>query len=129
MKISGKLIKDYIIIKRPKDIGRLYDKSNFGSFVSKNNLQLNLIEGVFLFDEGKIKIKKGKDEIDFETLVSLAIKKIPHFEIKYLVFKDLKKRGHLIQIYEKDKSINFKKNKKYNQGSNKRRKSIVDGNC
>ena len=115
MQISGELIKDYIIIKKPKDIGRLYNKSHFGKFLDKNKLQLDLIEGVFLVDEGKIKIKKGNDYIDFEKLISLALKKISHFEIKYPVFKDLKKRGHLIHIYEKDKLITFNqvKNKFY----------------
>lgn len=115
MQISGELKKDYIIIKKPKDIGRLYNKSHFGKLLDKNKLQLDLIEGVFLVDEGKIKIKKGNDYIDFETLISIALKKILHFEIKYPVFKDLKKRGHLIHIYEKDKLITFNqvKNKFY----------------
>lgn len=107
MQITGELKKDHIIIEKPKDIGRLYNKSHFGKFLNKNILQLDLIEAVFLFEEGKIKIKKGNDEIDFQTLISLAVKKISHFEIKYLVFKDLKKRGHLIHIYEKDKLITF----------------------
>ncbi|KYK24996.1 hypothetical protein AYK24_05505 [Thermoplasmatales archaeon SG8-52-4] len=107
MQICGELIKESIIIKKPKDIGRLNNKSHFGKFIDKNKLQLNLIEGVFLLDEGKIKITKGKDEIDFETLLSLAVNKISHFEIKYLVFKDLKKRGHSIQIYDKDKILTF----------------------
>ncbi|KYK25839.1 hypothetical protein AYK20_04080 [Thermoplasmatales archaeon SG8-52-1] len=107
MQIAGELKKDHIIIEKPKDIGRLYDKSHFGKFIDKNKLKLDLIEGVFLFEEGKIKIKKGSNKIDFETLFSLALKKFQHFEIKYLVFKDLKKRGHSINIYEKDKVITF----------------------
>jgi tRNA-intron endonuclease len=107
MQIYGELIKHHIIIKKPKDIGRLYNKSHLGKSLSGNKLQLDLLEGVFLLDEGKIKIKKGKDKIDLEALVSLASKKIPHFEINYLVFKDLRKRGHAIHLYDKDKTITF----------------------
>lgn len=107
MQISGELIKDKIIIKKPKDVGRLYNKSHFGKPISGNKLELNLLEGVFLLDEGKITIKKGKEKITFEKLISIASKKISRFEIKYLVFKDLRKRGHSIHLFEKDKIITF----------------------
>jgi len=107
MQIFGELTDDKIIVKKPKDVGRLYSKSQFGKIIAENKLQLDLLEGVFLLDEGKIKIKKGKKEIDSETLVSLASNKISHFEINYLVFKDLRKRGHAIHLSEKDKIITF----------------------
>jgi len=107
MQISGELIKDKIIVKKPKDVGRLFTKSHFGKPLSGGELELELIESVFLLEEEKIKIKKGKDEIDFETLISFASNKIPHFEIKYLVFKDLRKRGHAIHLFEEDKIITF----------------------
>ena len=115
MQISGELIEDNIIIKKPNDVGRLYNKSNFGKPLSGNKLQLNLLEGVFLLDEGKISIKKGKEKIDFESFVFIASKKITHFEIKYLVFKDMRKRGHAIHLYDKDRLITFNqiKNKFY----------------
>lgn len=107
MQTAGEIINDKIIVKKPKDIGRLFTKSHFGKPLSGGGLELNLIEGIFLLEEKKIKIKKGKNEIDFEVLVSLASKKFSHFEIKYLVFKDLRKRGHAIQLFEKDESITF----------------------
>jgi tRNA-intron endonuclease len=115
MQTSGDLIKDNIRINKPKDVGRLYNKSNFGKPLRGNKLQLDLIEGLFLIDEGKILIKKGKEKIDFETLVTLASKKITHFEIKYLVYKDMRKRGHAVHLYDKDKIITFNqvKNKFY----------------
>jgi tRNA-intron endonuclease len=107
MIITGELVKDKIIISKPKDVGRLYNKSNFGKPLSGNKLELDLIEGVFLRDEGKIKIKKDKTEVDFQNLIELASKKISNFEIKYLVFKDLRKRGHAIHLNEKEKNITF----------------------
>ena len=58
MQIFGELIKDNIIIKNPKDVGRLYNKSNFGKPISGNKLELDLLEGIFLLEEGKILIKR-----------------------------------------------------------------------
>jgi len=112
MQISGKLINDKIIVDKPKDVGRLYNKSHFGESLSGNKLELNLLEGVFLLEEDKIKIFKNKSEINFDELVKIAIQNIPNFEIKYLVFKDLRNRGHAVKLNKEDKKINFYEFKK-----------------
>ena len=69
MQTSGELIDDKIIVKKTRDVGRLYNKSCFGKTTTGNKLQLNLLEGVFLLGEGKIKIFKNNKEIDFQSLV------------------------------------------------------------
>jgi len=107
MQISGELLKDKIIVKKPKDAGRLYNKSHFGKIVSGNKLELDLLEGVFLVGEKKIVIFKNKKKIDFEKLTKITAKKIPDFEVKYHTLKDLRNRGHAIKIYEKDEKFNF----------------------
>ena len=107
MQISGKLIKDKIIVDKPKDMGRLYNKSHFGESLNGNKLELDLLEGVFLLEENKIKIFRNRLEVNFDELVKIAIQNITDFEIKYLVFKDLRNRGHAIKLYKEDKKINF----------------------
>ena len=100
MQISGELVKNKIIIKRPKEVGRLYNKSHFGKIVSGNKLELNLLEGLFLLDEGKIIIYQNKERIDFEKLAKITAKNIPEFETKYHALKDLRNRGHAIKLNE-----------------------------
>ncbi|MDH7506717.1 MAG: tRNA-intron lyase [Candidatus Thermoplasmatota archaeon] len=107
MQIHGKIVNDKIIVDKPKDVGRLYNKSHFGTPLPGNKLELDLIEGVFLSEEGKIKIFRNKCEISFDELVKIAIKNIFDFEIKYLVYKDLRKRGHIIKLFKEDKKIIF----------------------
>ena len=107
MQISGKLINDKIIVEKPKDAGRLYNKSHFGEPLYENKLELDLIEGIFLLDENKIKIFRNETEVNFDELFKNAIKSISNFEIKYLVFKDLRNRGHAIKLYKEDKKIDF----------------------
>jgi len=103
MQITGELVGKKIIVKKPKDVGRLYNKSYFGKTISGNKLQLSLFEGVFLLDENKIRIFENKKEIDFQTLVKRTIKNMPSFDIKYPVFRDLRKRGHHAKIYQDEK--------------------------
>ncbi len=107
MQISGELIENKIIIKKPKDVGRLYNKSHIGKIISGNKLELDLLEGIFLLEEGKIIIFHNKERIDFENLTKITAKKISEFEVKYHAFKDLRNRGHAIKLYEKDKNISF----------------------
>lgn len=107
MQISGELKNNKIIIKKPKEIGRLYNKSHFGEKTSDNKLQLNLIEGIFLLDENKIKIYYKKKEVQLQDLILKAVKHIPNFEIKYLVFKDLRKRGNIVKIMEKNSDFDL----------------------
>jgi len=100
MQMSGDLIKNKIIVKKSKDIGRLYNKSGFGKPLIDNQLELNLLEGVFLLGDEKINIYSNKKQVNFRDLIKLAAEKIPGFEIKYLVFRDLRYRGHAVNIYD-----------------------------
>ena len=107
MKAVGELVDDKIIVKKSKDVGRFFNKSHFGKTTTGNKLQLDLIEGIFLVDEGKITIYHDKKEVDFQILVKLAANNISHFEIKYLIFKDLRKRGYPVKINKDNKEFDF----------------------
>ena len=98
MQMAGELIGNKIVVKKPKDVGRLYNKSHFGKPLSDNQLELNLLEGVFLLGDEKIKVFSKKNEVNFRDLIKLAAEKIPGFESKYLVFRDLRYRGHSVNI-------------------------------
>jgi tRNA-intron endonuclease, archaea type len=89
----GTLISSHVLVSLPKDIGRLYQKSQFGQPMSGNELRLNLIESAFLLEENKLIIYKDTKKIDFATLFALAIKQDESFENKYLVFREMRKRG------------------------------------
>lgn len=98
MQMVGELIGSNIIIKKPKDVGRLYNKSHFGKPVPDNQLELNLLEGVFLLGDKKIKIYSKKNEVKFRDLIKLAAEKIAGFESKYLAFRDLRYRGYTVNL-------------------------------
>lgn len=113
MMINGEFVGNKIAVERPKDVGRLFNKSHFGIVVAGNNLYLSLLEGIFLIDEGKIRVFQNKRELDFKELVQKAIYEIPHFEIKYLIFKDLRKRGLFVKQSEGKSLFDFSLSKKF----------------
>ena len=107
MQICGELSGNKIIVKKSKDVGRLYNKSRIGETIACNQLQLNLIEGVFLLDEDKIKIFDNGKEVNFQNLVKLAAGHISGFETKYHVFKDLRLRGCAVKLCKKINGFAF----------------------
>jgi len=115
MDISGELVQNHILIKKPGDIGRLYNKSHMGTPVSGNLLQLDLLEGVFLLDEEKMRLYHQSKPVDFQHLVMLAAQQVPDFETKYMVFKDLRNRGHAITLCTDEKPVTFQQFRQKNQ--------------
>ncbi len=109
MDISGELISNYILIKKARDIGRLYDKSHMGILQKSGSLQLNLLEGLYLLDQEKMILFQNKKQINLSQLLKLAIQRIPDFETKYLTFKDLRNRGHAITFIDDDAHVSFRK--------------------
>jgi tRNA-intron endonuclease len=107
MQIFGELAGNQIIVKKQKDSGRLYSRSHLGTLNSKGQVKLDLLEGVFLLGEKKIKIFEKKTELDFQTLVNFAAQIIPEFEIKYLIFKDLRNKGLAIKNCDEKKQTTF----------------------
>jgi tRNA-intron endonuclease len=115
MDISGELINNHIMVKKSSDIGRLNNKSHIGTLLSGNVLQLDLLEGVFLLDEGKMRLFQNKKQINFPQLLMLAAQQVPEFETKYLVFKDLRNRGHAVTLCNNDGPVTFRKFKQNNE--------------
>jgi tRNA-intron endonuclease len=117
MEISGELNNNHIIVKKSSDIGRLYNKSHIGTLLSGNILQLDLLEGVFLLDEGKMMLFQNKKSINFPQLLRFAAQQVPEFETKYIVFKDLRNRGHAITLYNSNVPVTFCKFKQNNENT------------
>ena len=117
MDISGELSNNHIIVKKSSDVGRLYNKSHIGTLLSGNVLQLDLLEGVFLLDEGKMMLFQNKKPINFSQLLMLAAQQVPEFETKYIVFKDLRNRGHAITLTNNDTPVTFYKFKQNNENT------------
>lgn len=114
MIITCELVDKKIVVKRSRDIGRLFNKSHFGNIISGGALHLSLIEGIFLIDEGKIRVFQNKKELGFRDLVEKAMTEVSHFEIKYLIFKDLRRRGLFVKQVEESSFFDFSLSKKIN---------------
>ncbi len=81
----------------------------------EKRLVVSLIEALFLVDEGKLDVMKDDRKLKFDDLLKLGTKNEKEFYSKFLVYKDLRKRGLLVRtglkfgtdfrVYERGKTI------------------------
>ena len=96
MVASAEVIEDKSIIRDLKAANRIYNKGCFGEFNGK--LKLNLIETCYLLEKERIEAEiKGK-KVDLKKFMEYALQFIPDFEIKYLVYRDLRERGYIVKV-------------------------------
>jgi tRNA-intron endonuclease len=58
---------------------------------------LSLIEALFLVEEGKFDVMKKDKKLSFGELVKLGSRKEKEFYNKYIVYRDLRKRGMVVR--------------------------------
>jgi tRNA-intron endonuclease len=107
MQCSAEIINNSVVVKKPRDAGLLHSKSRYGIPLSGNQLQLDLLETVFLVGEGKLVVYEKKKIVDFQSLVRKAVLTIPDFELRYLAFRDLRKRGYFVKQVIGDDYLHF----------------------
>ncbi|UCG69467.1 MAG: tRNA-intron lyase [Thermoplasmata archaeon] len=95
--MSGHLIDDFVMVEDEKEASQIYNKGYFGNPQSGGALKLNLIEALFLLEGGKLEIKKNNRRMNFVILFRYANNLYPDFEIKYIVYRDLKMRGYIVK--------------------------------
>ena len=74
----------------------IYDTGFFGR-VKEDCLELTLIESVYLHYKGRITVELDGKDLDLENLIYKASRRMDNFEVKYIVYKDLRERGYYIK--------------------------------
>ncbi|MDD1763561.1 MAG: tRNA-intron lyase [Methanobacteriaceae archaeon] len=108
--MDGKLKGEMVTVKGPKAL-KLYENSHYGQLV-QDELQLPLIEALFLTEKDKLTLSEGDRKLSLEELTDLVQDK--GLFNKYLVFRDLRNRGYIVKtgfkygsefrLYERGKS-------------------------
>jgi tRNA-intron endonuclease len=87
------LLENKLVIK--KDFDSLLERG-FGKKVDKR-LELSMVEGLYLLEKEKIRVKKDKKEMKFEKLMEYGLERDRRLHEKYIVYRDLRDRGLLVK--------------------------------
>ena len=118
------LIENRIIVWNIEDSRKLFSQGYYGKPIGipKPKIEeidapliLDLIEGLYLLENKKITITKSKQKITIEQLIEICKKEVHEFDKKYLVYKNFRDNGYIINpgikfgcdfaVYEKGPGI------------------------
>ncbi|MCS4541875.1 MAG: tRNA-intron lyase [Euryarchaeota archaeon] len=97
--VEATLLKDKVIVWDEVAGNELYQKGYFGTPLSGSKLEVSLVEALFLFEKGRIKVKDeetGK-ELNFDDLLRKASQLEPDIRTRFVVYRELKSRGYYVK--------------------------------
>ncbi len=74
----------------------LYEKSRFGEKVN-SRIEYSFVEGLYLVSEERMEVFFGETKIDFDELIGRIKKRDKRVEVKFVVYKDLRKKGYIVK--------------------------------
>ena len=87
---------DIGIIEGEKEANRIYNKGCYGEFDGK--LKLSLIEICYLLEKERVDVEIDGKAADIKKFMEYALHYMPDFEIRYLVYRDLRERGYILKV-------------------------------
>ena len=97
----GEFDGKHIIVKDEAEASQIYGKGYFGLPRTGGSLQLDIIEAIYLTEVGKLTVRKGRTKLDMEKLYRIGNQMLGGFEIKYLVYRDMRQRGYVVKAGSK----------------------------
>lgn len=95
--MPGELVKDSVIIRDPTEASQIYNKGYYGYPLPGGGLELELMEAIYLIECGRLEVLRDGEPLPLERLVASASTTHRDFEIKHIVYRDLRGRGYLVK--------------------------------
>jgi tRNA-intron endonuclease, archaea type len=98
--MAGELLGDRVVVDDSGEGSALYNRGFFGAPKPGGGLELNLLEAVYLVEAGRLDIRRRGKAVSARELFRAASSAIDAFEIRYLVYRDLRARGYVVEARE-----------------------------
>ncbi len=95
--MAGELLEGRVSVDDPAEASTLYNRGYFGAPRSGGGLDLNLLEAVYLVEAERLEVKRRGKPVSLRELFRAAAAAVEGFEIRYLVYRDLRQRGYVVE--------------------------------
>ncbi|HEV8594770.1 MAG TPA: tRNA-intron lyase [Thermoplasmata archaeon] len=95
--MSGTLRDGTVVVEDGGEGSTLYNKGFFGDPRPGGGVILSLLEAVYLVESGRLAVSEDDAPLPLPELFRRAHAKVPSFEIRYLVYRDLRQRGYVVK--------------------------------
>ena len=95
-RVVGRYSELGVLSESSNEARDLFNKGRFG-IMKKDHVLLSFFEAVYLLEKDKLVISAANKELSESTFIKKAQRKIPDFNTKYAVFKDLRDKGYIVK--------------------------------
>ena len=104
--MAGILCGDIVEVRGQSEGSRLYTRGNFGYPRSGGGVDLDLIEAVYLSECRRLDVVDAEGApVGFDDLFCLAAGELEGFDVKYMVYRDLRNRGFVAKFETGDYDV------------------------
>jgi len=103
--MPGELHDRRVLVDDPAEASALHNRGWFGDPRPRGGLELSLLEAVYLVESGRLEVQRAGVTVSMRELLRRASGAVDQFEIRYLVYRDLRQRGYVVQ--EREGTIDF----------------------
>ncbi len=95
--MAGELLSDRVVVEDPAEGSALHNRGFFGRPRPGGGLELDLLEAVYLVEADRLSVRRKGRAVTARELFRAASTAIDSFEIRYLVYRDLRQRGYVVE--------------------------------
>lgn len=103
--MPGDLREDRVVVDDAAEASGLHNRGWFGTPRPGGGLELSLLEAVYLVEAGRLEVRRGGRPVTMRELFRRAGGTADPFEIRYLVYRDLRQRGYVVE--EREGAVDF----------------------
>ncbi|MDY0293066.1 MAG: tRNA-intron lyase [Candidatus Methanomethylophilaceae archaeon] len=96
--MSGELAGDTVVVSDQKEGNQLYNRGNYGYPRRGGGLDLDLAEATYLLESSRIEVSQNGSPLTFEELFNHSSSVLEGFDIKYMVYRDMRQRGFVVKV-------------------------------
>ncbi len=95
--MSGKLVGESVIVDDPAEASQIHNKGSYGVPQSGGGLKLELMEAIYLVESDRLSVASDGSPISAADLLRTGHKASEGFEVRYLVYRELRQRGYVVK--------------------------------
>jgi tRNA-intron endonuclease len=95
--MPGRLVDDSVVIADAAEASQIYNKGFYGYPTSGGGLELDLLEAIYLVECDRLPVAGPDGPASLPSLIRVAANHQKDFEIRYIVYRDLRQRGYVVK--------------------------------
>ncbi len=87
-----------MLVEDQSEASQIHNKGFYGVPQTGGGLKLDLMEAIYLVETERLEVLEDKEKLNASNLLVLGHRMSEGFEIRYLVYRELRQRGYIIKL-------------------------------